>query len=214
MNVQDRQMDTDLTVSIPLRGFAPRLERFRLFGQPGLLRLGFKRRRYHHELDPTDATGPTNSPLGGLMGITWPANALNMFGQLGSMFQQMFGRRQPQLRERAILLVRVGRLRGRSASLVQRQHLERRRQRARLVRSIRSTAATSSQRERRHPMQAVSPTIVSDGHDARRRNASNARRQRQRNDHAERRDLESFAGADGPNGQRNRNAKSRTARYK
>jgi hypothetical protein len=36
-----------------------------------------------------------NSPLGGLMGMTWPANALNMFGQLGSMFQQMFGGASP-----------------------------------------------------------------------------------------------------------------------
>ena len=32
-----------------------------------------------------------SSPLGSLMGMTWPAGAMGMFQQLGSMFQQMFG---------------------------------------------------------------------------------------------------------------------------
>jgi hypothetical protein len=32
-----------------------------------------------------------SSPLGGLMGMTWPASAFGMFQQLGSMFQQLFG---------------------------------------------------------------------------------------------------------------------------
>ena len=35
------------------------------------------------------------SPLGTLMGTTWPANAMGMFQQLGSMFQQMFGNSSP-----------------------------------------------------------------------------------------------------------------------
>lgn len=32
-----------------------------------------------------------SSPLGGLMGAAWPMNALSMFQQMGSMFQQLFG---------------------------------------------------------------------------------------------------------------------------
>jgi hypothetical protein len=36
-----------------------------------------------------------NSPLGGLMGMSWPANALNMFAQMGSMLQQFFGSGNP-----------------------------------------------------------------------------------------------------------------------
>lgn len=32
-----------------------------------------------------------SSPLGSLMGATWPMNALGMFAQMGSMFSQMFG---------------------------------------------------------------------------------------------------------------------------
>jgi len=36
-----------------------------------------------------------SSPLGSLMGMTWPAGAMGMFQQLGSMFQQMFGGASP-----------------------------------------------------------------------------------------------------------------------
>ncbi|MGC2130236.1 MAG: hypothetical protein WA629_09080 [Candidatus Aquilonibacter sp.] len=36
-----------------------------------------------------------SSPLGSLMGMTWPANAFNMFAQMGSMFQQLLGGGNP-----------------------------------------------------------------------------------------------------------------------
>jgi hypothetical protein len=36
-----------------------------------------------------------SSPLGSLMGMSWPAQAYGMFAQMGSMFQQMFGGASP-----------------------------------------------------------------------------------------------------------------------
>ena len=97
MNVQDRQMDPISPFPFPLgasliglgdSGYSDGPGSYYSSGSNGADTItSFMQQMQQAE---------QSSPLGGLMGMTWPANAFNMFAQMGSMFQQLFGSRNPE----------------------------------------------------------------------------------------------------------------------
>lgn len=96
MNVQDRQMDPISPFPSPFSGEFADVSGVGYPNNPGsYYGSGANGGDSITSLMQQIQQAEQSSPLGSPMGMSWPMNTLGMFGQLGSMFQQMFGGGSP-----------------------------------------------------------------------------------------------------------------------